>query len=101
MPVRLPLILGHEGAGVVEKVGSGVDDLAVDDHVVLSMMASCGSCRFCVSGQPALCGRGQRAALGGTMPDGTSRLRQGDETYAHCFASRPSPNSPSSRPALR
>jgi S-(hydroxymethyl)glutathione dehydrogenase/alcohol dehydrogenase len=51
----LPLVLGHEGAGVVEEVGEGVADLAKGDHVVFSFIYMCGKCRFCVAGRPVLC----------------------------------------------
>jgi Zn-dependent alcohol dehydrogenase len=51
----LPLVLGHEGAGVVEDVGEGVSDLAKGDHVVFSFIYMCGKCRFCVAGRPVLC----------------------------------------------
>src|SRR5204862_2397458 len=51
----LPLVLGHEGAGVVEEVGEGVRDFAKGDHVVFSFIYMCGKCRFCVSGRPVLC----------------------------------------------
>src|SRR3954451_5973881 len=50
----LPLVLGHEGAGVVEEVGEGVADLAKGDHVAFSFIYMCGKCRFCVSGRPVL-----------------------------------------------
>src|SRR5919109_414148 len=51
----LPLVLGHEGAGVVEDVGEGVVDFAKGDHVIFSFIYMCGKCRFCVSGRPVLC----------------------------------------------
>ena len=51
----LPLVLGHEGAGVVEAVGEGVRDLTTGDHVVFSFVYMCGKCRFCVAGRPVLC----------------------------------------------
>ena len=51
----LPLVLGHEGAGVVEELGEGVSDLAKGDHVVFSFIYMCGKCRFCVAGRPVLC----------------------------------------------
>jgi len=51
----LPLVLGHEGAGVVEEVGEGVRDLAKGDHVVFSFIYMCGKCRFCLAGRPVLC----------------------------------------------
>jgi len=51
----LPLVLGHEGAGVVEQVGEEVSGLAQGDHVAFSFVYMCGKCRFCVSGRPVLC----------------------------------------------
>ena len=51
----LPLVLGHEAAGVVEEVGEGVSGIARGDHVVFSFIYMCGKCRFCVSGRPVLC----------------------------------------------
>jgi len=68
----LPLLLGDEGAGVVEQVGPGVVDVEVGDHVVLSWAPSCGRCRFCVAGRPVLC---RRRPPAGVMNDGTTRLR--------------------------
>lgn len=52
---QLPVVCGHEAAGVVEEVGSGVDRVEVGDHVVVSLVRSCGRCPFCVEGQLALC----------------------------------------------
>jgi S-(hydroxymethyl)glutathione dehydrogenase/alcohol dehydrogenase len=65
----LPLVLGHEGAGVIEQVGEGVTDLAPGDHVVFSFIYMCGKCRYCVSGRPVLCveqGRALTTPLAGT-----------------------------------
>ena len=65
----LPLVLGHEGAGVVEQVGEGVVDLAPGDHVAFSFIYMCGKCRYCVSGRPVLCveqGRALTTPLAGT-----------------------------------
>ncbi|MGV9711437.1 Zn-dependent alcohol dehydrogenase [Gordonia sp. NPDC003424] len=74
LPAPLPLVLGHEGAGIVSEVGDGVDGLAVGDHVVLSWLASCGSCYYCERAEPHLCGR-PRTMLGAhTMPDGSTRM---------------------------
>ena len=68
----LPLVLGHEGAGVVEEVGEGVSDLAPGDHVVFSFIYMCGKCRFCVAGRPVLCLE-QGKALTTTL-EGTPRV---------------------------
>ena len=84
-PVAMPMVLGHEGSGIVEELGSGVTGVAVGDSVVLSMMVACGACQACLRGQPAICERGMGTALSGLMPDGTRRLRRGDETFASCF----------------
>ncbi len=52
---RLPAVYGHEAAGVVEAVGGGVNRLKPGDHVVVSLVRSCGRCDLCTRGQPALC----------------------------------------------
>lgn len=54
-PMEEPVVLGHEAAGVVEKVGPGVDHLAVGDHVVLTPAPSCGQCYYCRHGDHSLC----------------------------------------------
>ncbi|MDQ0383101.1 NDMA-dependent alcohol dehydrogenase [Amycolatopsis thermophila] len=69
---HLPLIGGHEGAGVVEAVGPGVRNLAVGDHVVAQFVPSCGRCEACSSGRGNLCDLGMYA-LSGCMADGTYR----------------------------
>ncbi|HEU5431088.1 MAG TPA: zinc-binding dehydrogenase [Thermomicrobiales bacterium] len=51
-----PFLLGHEGSGVVEQVGEGVVNVKPGDHVILAWRAPCGNCRFCLAGQPHLCG---------------------------------------------
>jgi S-(hydroxymethyl)glutathione dehydrogenase/alcohol dehydrogenase len=70
----VPLVMGHEGSGIVTAVGPGVSSLAEGDHVVLSWVAPCGQCRYCRAGREARC---QVAATivapGGTLMDGTSR----------------------------
>ena len=50
-----PFLLGHEGSGVVERVGDGVTNVAPGDHVIMAWRAPCGACRFCLVGQPHLC----------------------------------------------
>src|SRR5216683_912359 len=86
LPGPLPFVPGHEGAGVVTKVGQGVDSLKVGDHVVCSIVLSCGACFQCRSGAPAICEVGTQVALAGTMMDSTRRLSKGDEMLNSLFA---------------
>ena len=74
-PVPLPIVLGHEGAGVVESVGANVRKVAPGDHVVLSFM-SCGHCARCVAGEPAYCAKGHPLCFGGAREDGTTAMRR-------------------------
>ncbi|MDQ1488304.1 MAG: hypothetical protein QOJ23_818 [Actinomycetota bacterium] len=83
VPLPLPLVLGHEGAGVVEAVGSGVTGLEPGDHVVLSITYGCGRCRQCQKGAYGLCEVGAPVALGGVLPDGASRLAKDGERLHH------------------
>jgi S-(hydroxymethyl)glutathione dehydrogenase/alcohol dehydrogenase len=55
IPQPAPVILGHEGAGEIVEVGAGVPGLAVGDHVIVAWVAPCGTCSFCLGGQPNLC----------------------------------------------
>ncbi|MEJ7720326.1 MAG: alcohol dehydrogenase catalytic domain-containing protein [Ilumatobacteraceae bacterium] len=72
LPFELPIVGGHEGAGVVEAVGEGVSWLAPGDHVVFGFIPSCGRCPSCSTGHQNLCDLG--ALLGaGKQIDGTSR----------------------------
>ena len=70
LPVPLPYIGGHEGAGIVEAVGPGVSRVGVGDHVVCSFIPSCGHCRWCSSGQQSICDLGA-TILEGCLPDGS------------------------------
>lgn len=79
-----PIVLGHEGAGVVEQIGDNVTDLAVGDHVVLSF-AHCGRCENCLSGRPAYCLIFNDLNFGGWMEDGSARLRQNGTELATFF----------------
>jgi len=69
----LPLVLGHEGAGIVTAVGEGVRDFAPGDHVITSFVNMCGHCGYCQSGRPQLCVRSLQALY--TLPDGSVRPR--------------------------
>ena len=80
---RWPMVLGHEGAGVVEEVGEGVDGLARGEHVVFSFVPACRSCRACRAGRPNLCERAGEAGLAGTLLDGTSRLHANGTRLQH------------------
>ncbi|MUL81605.1 MULTISPECIES: Zn-dependent alcohol dehydrogenase [unclassified Mycolicibacterium] len=82
--VPAPVVLGHEGSGVVSAVGSGVDDLEPGDHVVLSWVPGCGECRACQAGRPAQCSLvASVVAPGGTLYDGTTRLSNEHGTIHH------------------
>jgi S-(hydroxymethyl)glutathione dehydrogenase / alcohol dehydrogenase len=74
-----PMVLGHEGAGVVEAVGDGVDGLAEGEAVVLSWAPSCGQCADCARERPAMCIELQRAIAAGTLLDGTTGMEADGE----------------------
>ncbi|MGY4977039.1 NAD(P)-dependent alcohol dehydrogenase [Streptomyces sp. 900105755] len=86
LPFPLPGVLGHEGAGVVEAVGSAVTGVAPGDHVVLSF-TSCGTCRNCHGGHPAYCTTWLPLNLiGGRRADGTATVsRDGEPLGGHFF----------------
>ena len=73
-PRPMPMVLGHEAAGIVEELGPGVEDLAVGDHVVLVFVPSCGHCVPCAEGRPALCEPGAAANNAGTLLSGARRI---------------------------
>jgi len=73
IPLPTPIVLGHEGAGIVEELGEGVTSVAVGDHVVLSFVPACGECYTCLHGQAFLCEKSQAQAAAG-MLDMTTRL---------------------------
>ena len=75
LPFQLPIIGGHEGAGVVEEVGEGVSWLAPGDHVVFGFVPSCGRCPSCSTGHQSLCDLGaadRRSASRSTARRGTT-----------------------------
>jgi alcohol dehydrogenase len=83
-PWPLPLVLGHEAAGIVREVGAGVGDLAAGDHVVFSYVPICGRCAMCLEGRGNLCERGRAANLAGTLLSGARRFcRRGGARLNH------------------
>jgi len=73
-----PMVLGHEGAGIVEDVGPGVDNLKPGDHIVAALTPSCGECGMCREGKPYICTQMGRIMGSGAMMDGTTRFKLGD-----------------------
>ena len=67
LPARLPIVAGHEGAGIVEEVGPGVTRVAPGDHVVCSFIPNCGTCRYCATGRQSICDMGA-SILDGFLP---------------------------------
>jgi len=82
----LPVVPGHEGAGVVEAVGPGVTRVKPGDHVVLSWVPVCGECFYCLNGLPSQCGTSIEPLWDGVMLDGTSRLSKDGQTLYHYTA---------------
>jgi NDMA-dependent alcohol dehydrogenase len=67
LEARLPMVLGHEGAGIIEEVGPGVTRVAPGDHVVCSFIPNCGICRYCATGRQSICDMGA-TILEGYLP---------------------------------
>jgi S-(hydroxymethyl)glutathione dehydrogenase/alcohol dehydrogenase len=81
----LPLVPGHEGAGVVEDVGEGVTCVGPGDPVILNWAPSCGTCFYCLNERPSLCATYVEPIWAGTMMDGTPRLsKNGEPVYHYC-----------------
>ncbi|WP_138473053.1 S-(hydroxymethyl)glutathione dehydrogenase/class III alcohol dehydrogenase [Poseidonocella sp. HB161398] len=78
-----PVVLGHEGAGVVVEVGEGVTSVAPGDHVIPLYTAECGECLFCKSGKTNLCISVRETQGKGVMPDGTSRFSYNGQPLYH------------------
>ena len=91
---RWPIVLGHEGAGVVEAVGESVTHVRPGDAVAFCFVPPCGSCRMCLRGRTHLCETAAEHSLAGMLMDGTSRLERPDGTqikhflHVSCFAER-------------
>jgi S-(hydroxymethyl)glutathione dehydrogenase/alcohol dehydrogenase len=80
-PHPLPVVLGHEAAGVVQKVGPGVETVKAGDHVCSSYIPSCGKCWYCIGGQPTMCAL--RDLPRWFMHDGTARLTKNGKDLHH------------------
>ena len=90
-PMRTPVVLGHEGAGIVREVGPGVTTVKAGDHVVLCWAPACGVCPACAEGRAVLCERLDKVTYRNRLPSGAAHLRAGDKTIAPflgtaCFA---------------
>lgn len=83
LPMALPIVLGHEGAGIVESVGKGVTSVKKGDHVVLSLVTPCGRCNYCVAGRPNLCDLTTQAIWAGGLIGGAVRLSKGGTPIHH------------------
>ncbi len=87
----MPVVPGHEGAGIVEAVGPGVTAVSPGDHVALNWAPSCGRCFYCLNGRPSLCETYIEPIWAGTMMDGSTRLSKNGQPVYHfsataCFA---------------
>jgi Zn-dependent alcohol dehydrogenase len=79
----MPIILGHEGSGVVEEIGAGVASVKPGDHVIPIWRVSCGTCEYCTGGRPALCDVGTQMRATGLMPDGSTRFHINGKPVRH------------------
>lgn len=84
LPLPLPAVLGHEGAGIVAKVGGGVSKFRPGDHVVLSY-GSCGKCGNCLAGRPAYCAEFLAYNVGTRRPDGSCTHQQHGKALTGAF----------------
>jgi alcohol dehydrogenase len=82
-PRVMPMVLGHEAAGIVRGVGAGVTDFAENDHVVFSFVPNCGRCVYCATGRAALCENGAKANLAGSLLTGGRRFSHGETEFHH------------------
>jgi S-(hydroxymethyl)glutathione dehydrogenase/alcohol dehydrogenase len=90
-PMRTPLVLGHEGAGIVHEIGAGVTRVKPGDRVVLCWAPACGACPYCVEGRAILCDRLDRTNYRNRLPSGASRLHANNQDLnpflgTACFA---------------
>jgi S-(hydroxymethyl)glutathione dehydrogenase/alcohol dehydrogenase len=90
-PMKTPVVLGHEGAGVVREIGPNVTSVKTGDHVVLSWAPACGICPSCLEGRAVLCDRVEKVTFRNKIPSGATRLHARDRDVAPflgtaCFA---------------
>ncbi|PSV48163.1 S-(hydroxymethyl)glutathione dehydrogenase/class III alcohol dehydrogenase [Photobacterium indicum] len=78
-----PVILGHEGGGIVEMIGEGVTSVEVGDHVIPLYTPECGECKYCKSGKTNLCQKIRETQGKGLMPDGTTRFYKDGQPIFH------------------
>ncbi|MGI8792683.1 MAG: Zn-dependent alcohol dehydrogenase [Acidimicrobiales bacterium] len=86
LPLPPPMVLGHEGAGVVEEIGEGVEGFEIGDHIIVSWVPQCGSCFFCQHDQGYLCEKAQMATMTGGLLDGTKRITSGGQEIGQMSA---------------
>jgi len=79
-PTKMPLVMGHEGAGIVTEIGQNVNTAKVGDKVILSMDSMCGKCKNCTIGLPTMCSTYPRTFK---MPDGTTRFKKNKTELYH------------------
>ena len=79
----MPIVIGHEAAGVIVELGKSVDQFQIGDHVVPSYVASCGQCEMCENGRPALCEPATVTNAKAVLRDGTTRLKKDGEIIHH------------------
>ncbi len=79
----MPIVIGHEAAGIIVEMGEGVTGFETGDHVVPTYVASCGDCEMCRVGRPALCEPATRANAAAVLSDGTTRLHVNGEAIHH------------------
>ena len=83
----VPVVLGHEGAGIVEEIGDGVTSVKPGDHVVISWVPQCGDCYFCQHDQGYLCEASGAALAVSALLDGTTRFTSGGQNLHQMAAS--------------
>ena len=81
-PIKTPLVLGHEGAGIVREIGSSVTKVRPGDHVVLCWAPACGVCLPCREGRDVLCDRAEKTNYRNRLPSGAARLHARDRDVA-------------------